>query len=1370
MKSKYFYLMLAFLICFAPCITIASMGQRTITTTSCSADIKLSIVPFESAMSYAVEETLPSGLYPYSINENGQWDSQSNIIEWGTFRDSKARSLAYRLTGVNGSYTVDGILSIDGISQSIENQDNITIDCSLKQVASPVFSPATGSVPITVSISCETEGATIYYTTDASLPDITSLKYENPINITSRSTIRAIAIKQGLTDSQIGFAQYFPAYITAGEISRSITHNQTCSPLITLTVIPGETIQSHAIMEQLAPGFIPININENGFWDLKSHTIQWGTFRDNIERTLTYEISGMNGTIQFNGMASFDGSAQDTSGDLSATIDCSLKIVEKPVFTPSTGDVPINVSISCPTPDAQIYYTIDGSQPYSGSLVYENDITLSTRTLLRAIATKSNMNDSEITTSLFTEPEPVYSEKQVSIINNQSCTPGIIISITPNETVRSYAVKEILPSGVTPKNINENGVWKASDHSIYWGTFRDHTPRHFIFQLTGNNGEMSLSGIASFDGFDQSLPETQVDIFCESLPVLSVDQTSYTVSATSGMFSISVYNSELGTLNWFVETTDNWFTIESASGVNAGAFTVIYNTNLAETRTGSISITSNALNSPQLIHIIQKHDQLPVISHIGTQTTNEDKPVNVNVYIHDEETDARDLTMEVYSSASDLVSDNNIEISGNHSNRIITLTPKANASGFESITITVSDGLHLSHKTFLLAVNPVNDPPQFTSGSVPLLYEDDGEKRIDWANNIITGPEDESDQECEFIIHPQSHALFETSPRLTSDGILSFRTAPNAYGSAVFDVKLKDNGGTDNGGIDTSDVQRFTVVITPVNDCPDFETQSDVLIHNWDGQRLFPNWISNINTGPNESGQDIEFHVTTNHDDLFLSPPELSQAGDLTIIPNPDKTGIAIVSVHMQDDGGTSFGGCNTSNTHQFTVTVHPTFYQLTVLQEGFGRIQLDDTTILPKYVKQYQAGTIIHITATPDMDWQFSGWHGDITSPSNALQLTMDEDMTLTAIFYEPPVTLSINGKQQIKINNEIVDLPWSESINRHSFVQLSPVSTSDFIKWSGDLNTNDHQVTIQLEQDTSIAALFKDPFEWSAVMHAESEDFGWKYQDDIRFGISLLEITQPAEITNYYSCSMFLYSNDWEMLSTDIRKEGSDYQWILGINPHGNIGSPSDRTSIISWDPVQLSEKGYYRLVKGYDETQEVVVSDMRTTTEIEVTGGNSEQFFKIIWTPFQDQFEFTLNTGWNLISIPLFPDSTTVTDLFPNAEISYKFQSGAYHPVTTLQPGIGYWLKIPQESTYQIYGQAFQSNTVTLSKGWHLFGAIDISSMPETIPLTSITAIYEYTGGSYRISDELKPGRGHWIKINQECEFTIESDRPKKQRRNK
>ncbi len=41
-------------------------------------------------------------------------------------------------------------------------------------------------------------------------------------------------------------------------------------------------------------------------------------------------------------------------------------------------------------------------------------------------------------------------------------------------------------------------------------------------------------------------------------------------------------------------------------------------------------------------------------------------------------------------------------------------------------------------------------------------------------------------------------------PVVAADGTLTFTTAPNAFGSAVVSVQAVDDGGTANGGFDTS--------------------------------------------------------------------------------------------------------------------------------------------------------------------------------------------------------------------------------------------------------------------------------------------------------------------------------------------------------------------------------------------------------------------------------------------------------------------------------------------------------------------------------------------------------------------------------------
>ena len=72
------------------------------------------------------------------------------------------------------------------------------------KTATPVISPLGGSYTEmkTISIECATEGAAIYYTLDGSTPNNTKTLYTAPFTQAS-GTIKAIAIKSGLTDSSI---------------------------------------------------------------------------------------------------------------------------------------------------------------------------------------------------------------------------------------------------------------------------------------------------------------------------------------------------------------------------------------------------------------------------------------------------------------------------------------------------------------------------------------------------------------------------------------------------------------------------------------------------------------------------------------------------------------------------------------------------------------------------------------------------------------------------------------------------------------------------------------------------------------------------------------------------------------------------------------------------------------------------------------------------------------------------------------------------------------------------------------------------------------------------------------------------------------
>lgn len=90
----------------------------------------------------------------------------------------------------------------------------------METVATPVFTPASGALNAgdLITIECATEGAKIYYTTEDENPSatsVTSILYDGAISFSENMTIKAIAVKDGMFDSEIATASY--TLIVAGE-------------------------------------------------------------------------------------------------------------------------------------------------------------------------------------------------------------------------------------------------------------------------------------------------------------------------------------------------------------------------------------------------------------------------------------------------------------------------------------------------------------------------------------------------------------------------------------------------------------------------------------------------------------------------------------------------------------------------------------------------------------------------------------------------------------------------------------------------------------------------------------------------------------------------------------------------------------------------------------------------------------------------------------------------------------------------------------------------------------------------------------------------------------------------------------------------
>jgi CSLREA domain-containing protein len=225
----------------------------------------------------------------------------------------------------------------------------------------------------------------------------------------------------------------------------------------------------------------------------------------------------------------------------------------------------------------------------------------------------------------------------------------------------------------------------------------------------------------------------------------------------------------------------------------------------------------NGMNAVVDIGAFEFHRLLEPVSD---KTTYEDTPLSFYFNLGDGDHLGTNITASSNNQA--LVSDDNLTINGDTPLRRLTVVPADHQFGTVGITLTATypNGV-VRNSTFTLTVVPVNDAPTFTVGADETVNEDSGSQTItNWATNLGNGP-NETGQSLSFLVSGNTNpGLFSTLPSVGADGTLTYTPAPNAHGSAVVTISLKDNGGTANGGRDTSGSQTFRITVLPVNDAP----------------------------------------------------------------------------------------------------------------------------------------------------------------------------------------------------------------------------------------------------------------------------------------------------------------------------------------------------------------------------------------------------------------------------------------------------------------------------------------------------------------------------------------------------------------------
>jgi hypothetical protein len=435
----------------------------------------------------------------------------------GTLPTNASTKYAAAVT-VSSSQTLQAIAVAAGVAPSPVAVATYVIGAA----SAPTFAPAAGAYADTqtVVISTATAGATIYYTTDGSVPTATSIKYTGPISVSSSQTIRAIAMANGISNSSVTGAAYVIGTVGAPSFSPGAGTYASAQAVILSSTTPGATIYyttdgstpttsstkytgaiavaSSEILQAIATAaggsssFVSSASYVIGTTSAPTFSPSAGTYTTAQSVTISSSSAGAtiyyttDGTAPNTSSAKYSGpitvsagetiQAIATAGGLgNSSVDSAVYVIgsaSAPAFSVAAGtySTPRSVALSSSTPGATIYYTTNGNTPTTGSTLYTGLINVTSGETIQAIAVAPGMSNSSVASAAYvigSADAPTFSPTAGSYPGTQSVTlssssPGAVIYYTvdgslPTTSSKQYTSPISVTAGETIKAIAVTG-------------------------------------------------------------------------------------------------------------------------------------------------------------------------------------------------------------------------------------------------------------------------------------------------------------------------------------------------------------------------------------------------------------------------------------------------------------------------------------------------------------------------------------------------------------------------------------------------------------------------------------------------------------------------------------------------------------------------------------------------------------------------------------------------------------------------------------------------------------------------------------------------------------------------------------------------
>ncbi|MDI6767056.1 MAG: SdrD B-like domain-containing protein [Bacteroidota bacterium] len=326
--------------------------------------------------------------------------------------------------------------------------------------------------------------------------------------------------------------------------------------------------------------------------------------------------------------------------------------------------------------------------------------------------------------------------------------------------------------------------------------------------------------------------------------------------------------------------------------------------------------------------------------------------------------------------------------------------------------------------------------------------------------------------------------------------------------------------------------------------------------------------------------------------------------------------------------------------------------------------------------------------------------------------------------------------------------------AMNKMGWCQIIPVGT-------GSYNVNVDRSSITL-QNKDFGMFYAKPFEFTYyIIIADNGALFDTLKFGTKFGATDGFDPDFNEIELGFKPPHGTFDVRWNISGTNGTK--LDLRQILYSNHIRNIfvgeiqPGPGGYPFVIRWDK-NLFANGYWILQD--NSTHGLLFSINMNEVDFAVIDNPAITTFEIVNLALVTR-AYTFNSRWNMISNPLKVSNNRKSNLFPTAiSDAYSFNQ-MYVISDSLYNGIGYWLKFGSQQSINITGFARAEDTVTVKEGWNMIGSIstpmDVRQII-SIPPGIVTSNFFGYNGMYEITDKINPGKGYWVKVNQDGELIL------------